>query len=433
MTPPSASRGLLIAAPASGSGKTVLTLALLRALKGLGHRERGAKAGPDFIDPMFHEIAAGCASYNLDPWAMAPVDLSHLFHRDGNDLMVVEAMMGLFDGAADGSGSAGDLAQILGLPIVFVVDCSKQSHSLAALINGFHNHRQGVEISGIILNKVGSERHETLLREAVAPLQIPVVGAVYRHPQLELPARHLGLVQANEIEGIEAFIAEAAGLIGTSCDLDALVQLARPGQRYAQQGEKKPPLGQKIAVAKDLAFSFLYPHHLLNWRQAGAAIEFFSPLADQAPPPDCDAVYLPGGYPELHGPQLAGAVRFKQGLHEAARRGALIYGECGGYMVLGQGIVDRSGDRHQMTGLLNLETSFHTRRLNLGYRQVRSEGFRLGNPLMCHEFHYSTIVHERGEALFVAEDARGDAIGNCGLRQGNVMGSYLHVIAEAAA
>lgn len=418
----------MIAAPTSGSGKTIVSLALLRAFKKLGLDVSGAKAGPDFIDPMFHKLATGCPSCNLDPWAMNETTLRKLAYGQNCDLVVVEAMMGLFDGAADGSGSAADLSGYLDLPVVLVVDCSKQSHSIAALIKGFHEYRQDVDIAGIILNKIGSVRHENMLEKAISPLKIPVLGAIARDRNLELPERHLGLVQADEIAGIEGFIETASDLIRRSCDLGALEALAREIPPPLGQEAVTRPLGNNIAIANDLAFSFIYPHLLNEWRNSGCSIEFFSPLLDEAPSAACDAVFLPGGYPELHGAQLAAASNFKAGMHQAANYGATIYGECGGYMVLGQGIVDKAGERHAMLGLLDLETSFEKRQLNLGYRRARATDFPLGGVLNCHEFHYSTVVQENGQPLFGAEDALGETLGSCGLRQDNVMGSYLHVI-----
>lgn len=436
----SARRGLLIAAPSSGSGKTVLALALLRALKERGMAVCGAKAGPDFIDPGFHRLACASASVNLDPWAMDAGRLRQLAARQfggSNDHLLVEAMMGLFDGAADGSGSAADLAATLGLPIVLVVDAAKQSHSVAALVHGFATHREGIRLAGIILNKVGSLRHTAMLKQALAPLGIPVLGAVMRNNALMLPERHLGLVQAGEIAGIETFIADAARIVDEQVDIEALAAMfgavdLLPGLSTPPAKRIAPP-GQRIDIAADVAFEFAYPHLLDDWREAGAELRFFSPLADETPSADCDAIFLPGGYPELHAGALAGADGFKSGLSEAAARGAFVYGECGGYMVLGEGLVDAQGNRHAMSGLLKLETSFAKRKLSLGYRRLKACGgfaqkFVLGEVLNGHEFHYSVATHEEGAALFEAEDALGNALGKAGLRRDNVMGSYMHVI-----
>lgn len=421
--------GLLIAAPQSGSGKTLVTLGLLRALKDRGVNIAAAKAGPDFIDPGFHEVALGTPSINLDPWAMDQPRICDLAWSQGGELLLVEAMMGLFDGAADGSGSAADLAKMLGLPIILVLDCARQSHSIAALVKGFKEFRQDIDIVGVILNRVGSARHEKLLRNALAESGVAILGAIPRLDDLHMPERHLGLVQAGEIDGVEAFCAGAARIIAENCDLEAL-QSAGLGVRNPPNLSSSgiPPLGQRIAIARDAAFSFCYPHLLRDWRQAGAEISFFSPLANQAPDADVDAVYLPGGYPELHGEKLAAADLFRSGMRELAAAGKVIYGECGGYMTLGQGLVDKAGKWHEMLGLLALQTSFENPKLHLGYRRAKSAAFPLGKKITTHEFHYSSPLLEQGETLFEIEDAQGNDLGKTGLREGSVMGSYMHLI-----
>jgi len=428
-------RGVLLAAPASGSGKTLLTLAILRALsrnRKDGVRVCGAKAGPDFIDPAFHAIACGQPSFNLDPWAMTPGRISALAKAGEGDLLVVEAMMGLFDGAADGSGSGADLAAMLGLPVVLVVDAAKQSHSIGALVKGFATFRPDITVAGVVLNKVGSERHERMLQAALAPLGIPVLGTIPRHEDLVLPERHLGLVQAGEIDGIDGFIEGAAEIIERHCDLKALIAIAALIKAPGSVGVPAIPilpLGQKIAIAEDAAFSFTYPHLAEDWRSQGAEISMFSPLADEAPVKDADAVYLPGGYPELYCGQLAGAARFRQGMISAKERNTVIYGECGGYMVLGKGIVDGNGDQFAMLDFLDVETSFEKRKLHLGYRKVKSLGGVLNSAAYsAHEFHYTSALEEKGERLFSASDAMGNDLGETGLRAGHVFGSYMHVI-----
>jgi len=429
---PDSMRGLMIAAPQSGSGKTVASLALMRALKLRGLDIAGAKAGPDYIDPGFHGVATGRSSVNLDPWAMGPARLRALAARQGSEFLLVEAMMGLFDGAADGTGSAADLAATLNIPTVLVIDAGRQSHSVAALARGFRDHRSGVNVTAIILNRVGSERHETLLRSALFSIGMPVLGAIRRNAALGLPERHLGLVQAGEHEGIDAFVARAAEIVSNAVDLDSLVAMFAPLPPAGGAGHLPPP-GQRVAIARDAAFSFAYPHQLADWRLMGAELSFFSPLADEAPAADVDAVFLPGGYPELHAGRIAAAEGFKTGLRAAAERGALVYGECGGYMALGEGLVDVDGNRHEMAGLLALETSFAERRLHLGYRRLTAgQGFAFGRDLTAHEFHYSTALREEGEPLFRAADATGAELRPAGLRRGNVMGSYMHVIDRVA-
>lgn len=441
--------GLIVAAPASGSGKTVITLGLLRALTMAGHVVTGAKAGPDYIDPAFHGAAANAPSFNLDPWAMRPDTIARLITLAGRDrdLILAEGVMGLFDGVnlpgRPDAGSTADLAAMTGWPVVLVIDAGKQAASAAALVAGFARHRADVSIAGVIFNRVGSPAHEQVLRDALALAcpEIAVLGAVPRNPGLALPERHLGLVQAGEHAGLEAFIDTAAETLSDAVDLNALTALAQPCRSFAEDRTATPQipsLGQHVAVARDDAFAFAYPSLLDGWRDTGAEVSFFSPLHNEGPAPEADAVYLPGGYPELHAGRLAAAENFQTGLRSAAARGTTVFGECGGYMVLGQGLVDADGAHHAMTGLLPLETSFAERRLHLGYRTATTQSdTRLGpagTAYRGHEFHYATVLSEdNASPLFAAANARGDDLGAAGMSVGSVSGSFIHLIDRAAA
>jgi cobyrinic acid a,c-diamide synthase len=439
---PAGAPGLLIAAPASGSGKTVVTLALVRAFRRAGVAAQPCKVGPDYIDPAFHAAASGRPALNLDPWAMRPATLAGLVERLGQqaDIVVGEGVMGLFDGAADGTGSTADLAALTGWPVVLVVDTKGQGASAAALLRGFATHRADVAVAGVIFNRVAGDGHAALLARATQPLGIPVLGWLPRSPALALPERHLGLVQAGEHAGLEGFLDGAAGLVERRLDIAAIRALARPARlgRHEKAGAGVPPLGQRIAVARDLAFAFAYPALFDQWRAAGAALDFFSPLGDEAPAADAGAVYLPGGYPELHAGRLSANRRFIAGLRAAAARGSAIFGECGGYMVLGQGLVDAAGARHEMAGLLPLESSFAAPALRLGYRRARlvADGplGPAGSDFTGHEFHYVVIANEgAGAALFECRDARGRDLGAAGRQRGRVGGSFIHLIDRAAA
>jgi cobyrinic acid a,c-diamide synthase len=419
----------VVAAPSSGAGKTMVTLGLLRALRNRGRRVSSAKVGPDYIDARFHEAASGRACLNLDPWAMDKDLLLSLLlaQAEDADTVIVEGVMGLFDGPLE-RGSTADLAQMLGLPVILVVDAARQAQSVAALVHGFKTYRQDIEITGVILNKVASERHEKLLRIGLAERHIPVLGAIHRAPHLTWPSRHLGLVQAQEYPHLEAFIAQAAATI----EAQVLLHMLPGAQLAAARGNPRSPLsppGQKIALACDDAFGFLYAHVVQGWRAAGAEIALFSPLNGEVPAADADFIVLPGGYPELHAGKLAASTRFLNALRTA---NAPIYGECGGYMVLGDALIDAKGESHGMAGLLPVTTSFADRKLTLGYRSLKPLAGPWTKPLRAHEFHFSTI-HDEGAALrlFEAEDAEGHALGAIGLRRGNVMGSYAHVICEA--
>jgi cobyrinic acid a,c-diamide synthase len=424
--------GFVVAAPRSGSGKTLVTLGLIAALRRRGLGVAAAKTGPDYIDTTILSEVAGGAAVNLDPWAMAPDRLRTLAGSAEADLLVVEGVMGLFDGSADGRGSTADLAQTLDLPIVLVLDADRQSQSIAALAHGFLSFRPGLRFAGLIVNRAASTRHEAMLRSALAPLGVPLLGIIPRRDRLHLPERHLGLVLPGEIAAFDEVVAAAADAVTDFIDLDLLLAKATPPAFAAPSASALPPLGQRIAIARDQAFAFLYCHQLRDWQAAGASLSFFSPLADEPPGDDADAVFLPGGYPELHGPLLASNIRFRAGLIDAAARGALIYGECGGFMVLGQGIIDRDGARHEMTGLLQHETRIDRPRRILGYRRLRhASPLPYPAALNGHEFHYSSARQQRGTPLFMATDALGEAQPPMGLVEGRVLGSYAHVIDRA--
>jgi cobyrinic acid a,c-diamide synthase len=433
-TPP----GLLIAAPASGSGKTLVTLALLRALKRQGTRVASLKVGPDYIDPAFHTAASGRACLNFDGWAMRAATRARVLRRLSQDaeLLVGEGVMGLFDGATGGAGSTAEAARLTGWPVVLLVDAKGMAASAAALLEGFARHDPAVRVVGVIFNRVGGAGHAALLRDAAAQAGVSCLGCLPRHAGLEMPSRHLGLVQAGEHGDLDTRIEAAADWLTPAVDLDRLRALARPAELPAgDPGPPLPPLGQRIAVARDAAFAFAYDSTLDGWREAGAEVVSFSPLADQAPDRDADAVYLPGGYPELYAGRLAANAHFLAGLRAAAGRGAWVFGECGGYMVLGRGLVDADGVRHAMAGLLGLETSFADPRLHLGYRTVETRAETplgaAGTRLNGHEFHYAATLSETGAPFARAGDAAGRDCGETGLVAGTAAGSFLHLIDRA--
>lgn len=421
----------MIAAPHSGSGKTLITLGMLRAMRNRGIKVASAKAGPDYIDPGFHAAATGRPCINLDLWAMGETVVRALAARqvEGTDLLVVEGVMGLFDGPDGARGSTADLAAALGLPVVLVVDASRQGQSIAALAHGFRSLRNDVSVLGVILNRIASDRHEHMLREALSEIDMKVIGAVRQIDSLKLPSRHLGLVQAQENQQLEAFIESAASGVARETFLDSFFESSAPLAQSEPNAHILPPLAQSIAIARDVAFSFLYAHVIEAWRQASIELSFFSPLANEPPDQKAKAVFLPGGYPELHAGKLAANTRFLDGLR--THKG-VIYGECGGYMVLGDGLIDKDGQRHAMAGLLPVTTSFAKRKLHLGYRQLASWNGPWPQHLRAHEFHYSTLEHEgQAPALFEAKDAAGNSLGTMGHKMGNVMGSYAHVISVA--
>ena len=451
IAPPPAVPGLLISAPASGTGKTTVTLGLIAAFRAEGVAVQPFKCGPDYIDPAFHAAAAGRPSVNLDSWAMTPARIAALAGgAAGADLVIAEGSMGLFDGVAQpgetGIGASADIAELMGWPVIAVLDVSGQAQTAAAVAAGLAAYRPGLRLGGVVLNKVASPRHEALVRAGMAAAGLPVLGALPRRASVALPERHLGLVQAEDLPRLHALLEEAAAFVAAHCDLAAIRALATGGAARpaipapAIPAPAIPAPGARIALARDAAFSFVYPHLLADWRAEGATILPFSPLADEGPDPSATVCWLPGGYPELHAGRLAAAHSFKAGMQRFARTGA-VHGECGGYMVLGAGLVDASGTRHPMLGLLGLETSFAKRRMHLGYRRARllqpCAALPAAPALRGHEFHYASILSQPDAPLADVVDANGDAVAETGSRRqtaggGSVSGTFFHLIAPAS-
>ena len=456
-------KAILIAAPHSGSGKTLITLGLIRALRNRGLKVASAKVGPDYIDGRFHEAASGAPCINLDYWAMGAGACKARLADIGadKDLVIIEGVMGLFDGPDGAKGSTADLAEDLGLPIILVIDAAKQAQSVAAIVHGFSTFRPALSIAGIILNRVASDRHAKMLcsslgvrstsvfpakvgirlqtNESVTKLDsrlrgndgkggVQLFGIVRQSDSLVWPSRHLGLIQAQENQELESFIESAASGVSRETFLDKIIESATEITIQPNASVNLlPPLAQKIAVARDIAFAFAYPHLLIDWRKQGAELTFFSPLHNETP--KGDAIFLPGGYPELHAAKLSANSLFLEALREHK---GLIYGECGGYMVLGDAIIDADGKSHAMTGLLPVTTSYASRKLHLGYRQLIPLNAPWKSNLQGHEFHYSTIAKQgAADPLFHASNAGGNDLGPIGQRVGNVMGSYAHIISAA--
>lgn len=441
MIPP----GLLIAAPASGTGKTTLMLGLLAAFRAQGLIVQPFKCGPDYIDPAFHAAASGRASLNLDSWAMRPAQLASLMQAaDGADLVLAEGSMGLFDGVAvsgeTGTGASADIAAIAGWPVVLVLDISGQAQSAAATALGFATLRKDVTLAGVVLNRVASPRHEALARAGMEAAGIRVLGALPRQQSVVLPERHLGLVQAEEQPRLAQILAEMADFVSKHVDLATLRAIASQAKMAGTPAHRTiSPPGNRIALARDAAFSFIYPHLLAGWRAAGAEILPFSPLTDEAPDASADACWLPGGYPELHAGRLAAATRFRAGLQNFAQTKP-VHGECGGYMAMGEGLIDASGTRHQMAGFFKLTTSFEKRRMHLGYRLATLAspipGHAAGTRLRGHEFHYASILEHEDAPLAKVVDASGAVVPETGSSKtfdggGRATGSFFHLIAEA--
>ncbi|MCI0466623.1 MAG: cobyrinate a,c-diamide synthase [Beijerinckiaceae bacterium] len=421
----------------------MLTLGLLRCCRNAGLAVAGAKTGPDYIDPAFHAAAAGRQSFNLDSWAMPPAQLRALAvaASEACELVFCEGVMGLFDGVPGQEGRTGstaDTAAALGWPVLLVIDAGRQSQTAAAIVKGCATFDPRIEIAGVVLNRVASERHRRLVTDAVQALGIPVLGALPNDDKIKLPERHLGLVQAAETGNLDAALDRIADFVAAHTDVQSIVSSAQ-ALADSPRGtvSAMPPPAQHIAAASDAAFSFLYAHILAGWHGQGAEIAFFSPLADEPPPGHCGFCFLPGGYPELYAGRIAGAAQFLAGLRNFAERNP-VHGECGGYMVLGQSLKDQSGDTFRMAGLLDASFSYARRELHLGYRQARLAGAHPLGPdgaiLRGHEFHYACLEQRNARAAPFAfvRDAHGGPEQAEGERRGKVSGSFFHVIASEA-
>ncbi len=441
---------LLVAAPRSGAGKTTLAAGLIAALARRGRPVRAVKCGPDYIDSAFLAAASGADCFNLDSWSMSPGHMAAILRHvgGGGGLTVMEAAMGLYDGVAGRpgrSGAAADIAARFGVPVLLVIDVAGQAQSAGAVARGFAGFDPDVAVAGAVLNGVASDRHLRTASEGLAAAGVARLGWLPRRPDLGLPQRHLGLVQAREHGDLEGRLAALADQVAETVDLDRIAALARPPRMNgrggggdargepAATGPLDPP-GQRIALAADDAFSFVYPHAVAGWRRRGAEIVRFSPLADEPPPAGCDCCWLPGGYPELHAGRIAAARRFLDGLASFARTRP-VHGECGGYMVLGEALEDADGAVHAMAGLLGHRTSFRRRRLHLGYRRAVTARPSVLGPagaaVRGHEFHYATAeTVQADDAFLTLYDGEGRPLGPGGGQRGRVTGTFFHAIAR---
>ena len=436
MPAPTLSPGLLVSAARSGAGKTVVTAGLQRAFARAGVAVAGAKCGPDYIDPAFHAAATGRPSVNLDGFAFDADALAGLATGAARRaaLVIGEGAMGLYDGLSlpDRSGSTASVARALGWPVLLVLDAAGSAQSVAAVAHGLAHLPGAPRIAGAIVNRVASPRHRRMVEAGFAATDVPLLGMIPSDERMALPSRHLGLVQAGETTALDERLDAIAAVVAESCDLDAIRAAAGPTADAARPVATGRPPGQRIALAQDAAFTFLYPHLVEGWRRAGAEILPFSPLADEPPPASCDACWLPGGYPELHAPRLAAGTRFLAGLRRFADR-APVHGECGGYMVLGRTLVDGEGVCHAMAGLLPADFSFARRKLHLGYRRVRWRRpmpfAPQGGEARGHEYHHCTMVPLDSPDLADVADGEGNPLPPAGHGMGRVTGSFFHVIA----
>lgn len=420
---------LVVAGTSSGSGKTSLATGIMAALRARGLEVAPAKVGPDFIDPGYHEVATGRPGRNLDAWMCGPDLIAPLAGRAaaGADVLVVEGVMGLFDGAADGTpSSTADVARLLRAPIVLVVDCSSQAASVAALVHGFATFDPRTPVAGVILNKLASASHEAMVRRALAdaPVPVPVLGALPRDPRLGWRDRHLGLIPvAERPDEVAESLAALAALVAERCDLDALLHIARAAEPLEVEPVPAPARvgAARVAVAGGRAFTFSYPDNVEALEAAGAEVVAFDPLVDDALPASIDALVIGGGFPEVMVEQLAANEPLRRDVRDRIDRGLVVWAECGGLLWLAEAL-----DGHPMVGAVAASARM-TDRLTLGYRtavqQVATPLGPAGTELRGHEFHY-TALDPPGGALELT-GRTGTAPG--GWASPRLLASYLHV------
>ena len=433
-------RGFMVAGTASGVGKTTVTMGLIGALTRRGLKVQPFKAGPDYIDPTYLSRMAGVPCRNLDTWLIPHAGVVELFTRamSGRDAAVVEGVMGLFDGRSGSGeeGSGAELAKLLGLPVVLVVEASAVARSIAATVLGFQTFDPAVRLAGVILNGVGSQRHAAICREAIQEATgLPVLGALPRSDEIKLPERHLGLIPVTEGATADEVFERITDMVEQEVDLSALLDLAQgtpplPGEAVLFPDRPRPAQA-RIAVAMDRAFSFYYQDSLDLLEAWGAEMVPFSPLEDSALPQGATGVYIGGGFPELYARELAANEAMMQALRHAAERHIPIYAECGGLMYLGQSMASFDEDAHTMVGLIPASSRLaNNKRLTLGYRTVRalSDGplLRRGQQVRGHEFHWSTLEDDgvSGDQAYEITDGQG---GREGFQRGSVLASYVHL------
>lgn len=428
-------------------GKTTIACGLMAAFRRRGLTVQPFKVGPDFIDPSFHTAICQRPSINLDSWLMGADGMRSTFGRwsDGAAAVVVEGVMGMFDGSSGvgGSGSTADAARRLGLPVVLVIDASRMAGSAAAVVHGYATLDSQVPVAAVIANRVGSPKHLQMVREAIeGETGIPVVGGLPSTEAVALPERHLGLVPAEEYASLSPWAGELADFVEAHLDLDQLLGVtmtlaAQPPSQNGGSGLGAAAVLPKavIAIARDAAFHFYYEENLRVLMEAGAVLREFSPLADEPVPADADAVYLGGGFPEMYAETLAANGQAAQSLREAHELGMPIYAECGGLVYLAEALeVHPDGNRFPMVGLLPGTAVMQSRLQALGYREAVVQRDSLlgpqGTVLRGHEFHY-TQWESRSEAgadgIYALHDAEGRRLGIEGMQKGSLLASYVHV------
>lgn len=421
----------LISAPSSNSGKTTLTLGLLRALRDRGLGVQSFKCGPDYIDTIHHGTAAGRPGLNLDTFMASEAHMRAVYthYASRADVSVTEGVMGLFDGADKMKGSSAEIAALLDIPVVLVINARSMAYSAAPLIYGLKNFYPGIRVVGAIFNFVSTESHYRFLQDACVDAGVEALGYLPKNDELNIPSRHLGLHISADTD-YEQIIQKLAEIIPRTVNLDRLLELtavscsgenesvlSQENQSYLQNNPRK----LRITIAKDEAFSFLY-HQNITCLRAFGEVRWFSPLHDRVLP-ETDFLYLPGGYPELFARQLSGNQTMLESIRNYCANGGLAYAECGGLMYLGKEIIDGEGNGFRMTGALDLSTTILHSKMTLGYRVMHWDDLEMKG----HEFHYSSLKEPFVQAtLAQMTNARGIPVDTQFFRAKNTFASYAH-------
>jgi cobyrinic acid a,c-diamide synthase len=432
-------RRLVIAGTGSGVGKTTLTIGLMAALRKKGYAVQGFKCGPDYIDPSYHTAVTGRVSRNLDSWMLSHDTVKEIFCRGSKeaDISVIEGVMGLYDGKnpLTNEGSTAEISMILDAPIVLVVNCQSMARSAAAIVKGFQCFSPDIRIVGVIANKVGSDGHYKLVKEAIEQeCNVPVLGFLKREDLIEIPERHLGLIPSIERGELKPLFDSLADLVTANIDLAKLIELSMCEPVTFKENvfpSIQKPKQVKIAIAQDAAFNFYYPENLELLEAYGAEIAYFSPLAGENLPIDADGLYLGGGFPEEFAEQLMRNEDVKTSIVKSVTAGLPTLAECGGFMYLSEGIEDTQGKYYAMVGLVPGKVKMQRKLAALGYREITGTvGNFLLRPLdhaKGHEFHYSVFQPNGDQEIQPAYETKGlRGTKQEGYRRFNLVAGYTH-------
>lgn len=425
---------IVVAGATSGVGKTSITCSIIYGMKSKGYSVQPFKVGPDYIDPTYLSAIAGSPARNLDSWIMGEgAVLSSFVRNSTSDISVIEGVMGFYDGLSGSTNFASThhIADILEAPVILVLDASRTARSIAATVLGFAKFHKNSRIMGLILNKIGSKKHEQMCRAALEPLKLPILGCVPKNTELSLESRHLGLIPVIEQENLKQKITKLAKSVSLHLDVDKIVSIAQrapPLSQITKEAKQKPKI--TIAVALDKSFNFYYYDNFDALRRNGAKVEFFSPISDSSPP-ECSGLYIGGGFPEVLGGPLAKNHTMKKSIKKLAEEQMPIYGECGGLMYLTKSI-EYADKKYSMVGLFDAQTSME-KKMTLNYTKADVVNdcivAKNSTKIFGHEFHYSELHSVPRDSKFAYNVSLGDGIKNKmdGLMEYNTLASYMHL------